>query len=64
MGGRNIEEFLIYPAVEENLATSTHNQALKEILFTAIKQRHYRGQSDYRESLGHGCASHNIQVVP
>lgn len=64
MGGRNIEEFLIYPAVEENLAASTHNQALNAILFTAIKPHHYRGQNDYRENLGHGYASHNIQAVP
>jgi hypothetical protein len=28
MGGRKIEDFLIHLAVEENLAISTHNQAL------------------------------------
>ncbi|MFM2315213.1 MAG: hypothetical protein RLZZ04_4489 [Cyanobacteriota bacterium] len=64
MGGRNIEEFLIYPAVEENLAASTHNQALNAILFTNTKPHHYREQSDYRENLGHGYAGHNILVVP
>lgn len=64
MGGRNIEEFLIYPAIQKNLATSTHNQALNAILFTATKPHHYRGQNDYKESLGHGCVSHNILAVP
>ncbi|MGL5834887.1 MAG: phage integrase N-terminal SAM-like domain-containing protein [Waterburya sp.] len=33
MGGREIEEFLTHLTVEENLATSSQNQALNAILF-------------------------------
>jgi integrase len=33
MGGKEIEEFLTYLAVEENVAASTQNQALSAILF-------------------------------
>jgi site-specific recombinase XerD len=33
MGGKEIEEFLTYLAIEENVAASTQNQALSAILF-------------------------------
>ena len=33
MGGKEIEEFLTYLAVEENVAASTQNQALSAVLF-------------------------------
>ena len=33
MSGREIEEFLTYLAVKENVAVSTQNQALNTILF-------------------------------
>jgi hypothetical protein len=33
MGSKEIEEFLTCPAVEQNVAASTQNQALRAILF-------------------------------
>ena len=37
MGGKEIEEFLTYLAVEENVAASTQNQALSAVYFSIKK---------------------------
>jgi hypothetical protein len=38
MGGREIEEFLTNLAVEENIAASTHNQAITTQFYFCIKK--------------------------
>ncbi len=61
MGGKEIEEFLTHLAVEENVATSTQNQALSAALF--LYKEVLKQELDFKVDAVRAKRSHYVPTV-